>query len=65
MPAAPVGELRPLNGALLGGIAAAGAEGTAGGHVQGAGHVPLQHDPVLLPGGDRVRDGTAESRDSV
>ena len=44
MSAAAVGEGRALVDALFGGKAAAGAEGTAGGHVQGARHIALEED---------------------
>ena len=39
-----------LGGALLGGIGAAGAEGTAGGGVQGAGNIAGQDDTLVGAG---------------
>ena len=51
MAAAPVGQLGTLHGALLRSVAAAGAEGAAGGHIEGAGNVALENYAVLFAGG--------------
>lgn len=65
MAAAPVGKLGALHGALLRSVAAAGAEGAAGGHIEGAGNVALENYAVFLRAVLGSGIGTAESRDWV
>ena len=65
--AAPVGQLGALHGALLRSVAAAGAEGAAGGHIEGAGDGCLEHSAVFLGGrlgggGEAVAGGVVTGR---
>ena len=62
MHVAAIGKLGPFLSALFRRVAAAGAEGAAGGRVQGAGDITGEDDALVIPGDLGIGNGYSGHR---